>query len=231
MKTPAPILSLRFFSIINLAITLLSGIGFSESASADVVPGVKPKEWPANPAKHLVKISRETDDKQKSALITSAEALQPSKESVIQASKADDRNDPLGLNQPKGTEKTAGDKVWWYREQLGIRIPVAITADAVTYYSSLVSKYGKQNMTRFVEPSSSFDYQAGVKFQKEFKVGDKVFNNVHVVTLKLTFKQNFCASGTEGMHLNKDRIVIFDAAGKVLHISGDGPTEVPIFAI
>lgn len=231
MNPPALIMSLRFFSIISLAITLLAGIGFSKSVLADVVPGAKPKEWPANPAKHLVKIRREAEDKQKFALIASAEALQPSKESVIQASKAADRNDPLGLNQPKEKEKAAGDKVWWYKEQLGIRIPVAITAEAVTYYSSLVSKYGKQNMTRFVEPSSSFDYQAEVKFQKEFKVGDKAFTNVHVVTLKLTFKQSFCASGTEGMHFNKERIVIFDSAGKVLHTLGDGPTEVPIFAI
>jgi hypothetical protein len=33
------------------------------------------------------------------------------------------------------------------------------------------------------------------------------------------------------MHFQKDRVVILDAGGRVLHISGDGPTEVPILAI
>jgi hypothetical protein len=33
------------------------------------------------------------------------------------------------------------------------------------------------------------------------------------------------------MHFEKVRVVVLDAEGKVLYISGDGPTEVPIFAI
>ena len=112
------------------------------------------------------------------------------------------------------------------RIQLG-----AITADAVAYYTDLVGRYGKQAFKRYTEPSSRLDYHAGAQFHKEFKLGDKTFSNVHVVTLKLTFDQNFAATGTEGMHFQKDRVVILDAGGRVLHISGDGPTEVPILAI
>ena len=52
-----------------------------------------------------------------------------------------------------------------------------------------------------------------------------------MVTLKLTFDQNFAATQTEGMHFEKKRVVVLDGKGKVLHISGDGPTEVPILAI
>ena len=33
------------------------------------------------------------------------------------------------------------------------------------------------------------------------------------------------------MQFEKERVVILDAKGKVLHISGDGPTEVPVLAI
>lgn len=33
------------------------------------------------------------------------------------------------------------------------------------------------------------------------------------------------------MSFQKERVVILDAKGKVLHISGDGPTEVAILAI
>jgi len=65
---------------------------------------------------------------------------------------------------------------------------------------------------------------------KEFIIDGKTFNDLNVITLKLAFNQSFCASGTEGMHIKKERIVIVDDAGIVLHISGDGPTGVPIFA-
>ena len=215
-----------------LAVTLLASVASSALATASPpAPGFESKEWPANPAKHQIVVRREAADKQQSNMIAAAEGAQPSKETLRQAAEARDRNDPLGLAQPKEAKAPVGDKVWWYKEQLGIRIPCAITADAVTYYSDLVGKYGKQVLKRYTEPSSRLDYHAGVKFHKDLKLGDKTFNDVHVVTLKLTFDQNFVATTTEGMHFQKERIVVLDAKGKVLHISGDGPTEVPILAI
>ena len=64
-----------------------------------------------------------------------------------------------------------------------------------------------------------------------FEVDGKTFTNVSVVTLSITFSENFVTTQTEGMEFAKKRVVIFDAAGKVLHTSGDGETEVPIMAI
>jgi hypothetical protein len=51
-----------------------------------------------------------------------------------------------------------------------------------------------------------------------------------VVTLILIFEQDYAATSTDAMHFEKERVVVLDAGGKVLHISGDGPTEVPILA-
>ena len=113
---------------------------------------------------------------------------------------------------------------------MGVCIPCAITAEAVAYYKDLVNKYGKQTVKRHQAPSSDVNYQASTIFKKEFIIDGKTFNDVNVITLKLAFNQSFCASGTEGMHIKKERIVIVDDAGIVLHISGDGPTGVPIFA-
>jgi hypothetical protein len=204
-------------SAIRLASALMAWVAFSGPATAAMLPDSKPKEWPANPAKHQVVIQREAADKKQSAMIAAAEAAPVPKEALRKAA-------------GEGAAP-AGDKVWWYQEQLGIRIPYALTGDAVAYYAELVGKYGKQAFNRYIEPSSSLNYQAGVKFHKEFKLDDKSFKDVHVVTLKLTFDQNFAASQTEGMHFQKERVVVLDAEGKVLHISGDGPTEVPIVAI
>jgi hypothetical protein len=80
-------------------------------------------------------------------------------------------------------------------------------------------------------PSSRLDYHAIAQFHKEFKVNDKTFANVNVVTLVLIFSANFTAEATSGMQFEKIRIVILDASNKVLHISGDGPTEVPIMML
>lgn len=204
-------------SAVYLTATLMVGLAFADHITAAMVPDATPKDWPANPTKHQVVIRREAADEKQSAMIAAAEAAQAPKQAVLKAA-ADDA-------------APAGDKTWWYKEQLGIRIPYAITADAVAYYAELIGKYGKQTFNRYVEPSSSLNYQASVKFHKEFKLDDKTFNDVHVVTLKLIFGQQFAATQTEGMHFQKERVVVLDAAGKVLHISGDGLTEVPVVAI
>ena len=232
MKSPAHLYLSTSFVIIRLAATLLAGVALTQTTTADVLPGAMPKDWPANPAKHIVSVHRESADKQQAAMIATAEAALPSKDTLLQAMKAGDRrNDPLGLNQPKEAKLPAGEKVWWYKEQLGIRIPCAITGDCVAYYSDLVNKYGKQAHKRYLEPSSRLDYHAQIKLHKEFIIDGKTFKDVNVVDLKLKFFQSFLASATEGMHFEKVRVVVLDAEGKVLYISGDGPTEVPIFAI
>ena len=60
---------------------------------------------------------------------------------------------------------------------------------------------------------------------ERMKLKGKSFAEVHVVTLHLSFEQNFGATTTEGMHFDRKRIVIFDDLGNLLHISGDGGTE------
>lgn len=176
-----------------------------------------PKEWPANTNKHTVTIVRSAGDDAGRALIARAEGLQPDRAELV---------------------KAAGDlplpregKVWWCREQFGIRIPYAVTGDAVTYYAGLVTGYGKTRMKRYAEPSSALKYVAAVKRHERFELDGKTWQNVHVVTLRLEFRQSFCASGTEAFGFTKERTVVFDAQGKVLQVSGDGVTDVPVMAI
>ena len=207
----------RSSALLGLPCALILCLALAKPASASVVEGAEPKDWPANPAKHQVVVRREAADQKQAAMIAAAEAAQPSKEALRQAA--------------GDAEVPTGEKVWWYKEELGIRIPCAITAAAVAYYSDLVGAYGKQKFKRYTQPSSRLDYQASVAFHKEFAHQGRAFKDVHVVTLKLTFSQNFAATQTEGMEFRKQRVVILDAEGKVLHISGDGPTEVPILAI
>lgn len=176
-----------------------------------------PKEWPANTNRHTVTILRTASDDAGRALIVRAEGLQP---------------DRAELDTAAGDVSLPREgKVWWFREQFGIRLPYAVTGDAVTYYTGLVTGYGKTRMKRYAEPSSALKYTAAVKRHERFELDGKSWQNVDVVTLKLEFRQSFCATGTEAFGFTKERTVVFDARGKVLHVSGDGVTDVPVMAI
>jgi hypothetical protein len=186
-------------------------------SSAAITPDAKEKIWPANPEKHRITIRREAADAAQTKMIATAEAARPEAEPLRKA--IGDGPEPKDASQ------------WWYREELGIRIPFAVTAEAVEYFTKRVGDFGKQEFKRYIEPSSSVDYHASVVFHAQFEQDDRKFTDVHVVTLNLVFKQNFAATDTEGMEFTKVRTVVLDAKGKVLAVFGDGPTEVPVLAI
>lgn len=195
---------------------LVAVFGCTEASSA-VAPGSEPKAWPANPAKHVVVLTRTPADAASQRLIKAAEAAAPPKDAVRKAAGE--------------TKLPETGPLWWYREELGVRIPFAVTGDAVKYFAELVGRYGKESFTRFVEPNSRLEYSAKVTTHKMFSRDDESFSNVRVVTLTLHFSQNFCATGTEGQSFQKERIVVFDSAGTLLKIFGDGTTESPVLAI
>ena len=205
------------FGVIGLATLLMLGLAPSGPGTASVLPGAKPKDWPANPDHHQVSIHRDGADETERRLIAAAEAAQPPRDAVQQAA--------------GDTKLPESDKLWWYTEQLGIRIPYAITAEAVTYFEDLVRKYGSQTLNRYLQPSSRLEYHASIQFHREYQHLEKTFQNVRVVTLKLHFQQKFAATPTEAMDIVKERVVIFDSSGTLVLVVGDGPTRVPIMAI
>ena len=206
----------RFVPTYSFLACLLVSASFGWSA---IEAGSEPKEWPANPAKHVVSIKRISSDETGAKLIAAAEGLM---HDGIEP-------EPKGEGEPRPGAPPKGQ--WWEKEELGIKIPFAITSDAVTYYSNLIATYGKQAAKRYSEPNSSFVYEAKVEKHPAFEIEGKSFKDVSVVTLRIQFRQNFAASVTEGLSFEKTRTVVFDRDGKVVHVSGDGPTEVAILAI
>lgn len=198
-----------------LALTVLATL----PSKAALLAGTEPKEWPSDPSRHVVKIERIAQNEAESALITAAENFAPEEKPLLAAAQKQDEAAKLVAKQ------------WWYYEALSVKIPFALTADAVSYYTDLVNGFGKQKLTRYSAPGSHFHYQARVSKQETFELDGKTFTKVSVVTLSLSFSQQFVTTLTEGMDIAKTRTVVFDAAGKVIHCSGDGETEVPIMAI
>ncbi|MFN0128340.1 MAG: hypothetical protein ACKV19_16830 [Verrucomicrobiales bacterium] len=195
----------------------LSVAALVAQALGAIVPGAEPKKWPSSPEKHKVVITRQATDDADRRLIKAAENAQPLRRDVQQAAGE--------------TKLPTTGPLWWYKEELGVRIPFAATSDAVSYFRDLVTRYGKESFTRYTEPSSHLEYAAKVVAHDSFTHDKESFVNVRVVTLKLDFSQNFCATGTEGLSFQKERLVIFNAAGRIIRIFGDGPTETPILAI
>ncbi len=187
----------------------------SLSTQAAVLEGSEPKEWPADPASHVVKIKRTITEADDAKWITAAENIPADAAAVRAAALQHDAN------------AAVGEKEWWYMESEDVKIPFALTGDTVTFYSGLVTGYGMQKAQRFIKPSSHFSYNATVSQQDKFTLDEKTFQNVTVVTLRMKFRYE----SDRSISLSKQRVVVFNKDGKALHVSGDGKTQVKISVI
>jgi len=198
---------------LNHICTLALWLTASTLLPASVAPDSKSKAWPANPAKHQVTIVRTAANDSEKKMLALAEAAAPAKA----AGAAEGNNDA----EPK----------WWNKEVTGIRIPCAITGAAVAYYTELVTSYQKQAFNRLIEPNSKFSYEASVSVRQNHEIKGKTLPKVYVVKMKLTFSEFLVASAFQGIQFDKQREVILDPEGKVLAVTGDGDTEVPIVSL
>ena len=201
-------------------IAVVMACGISHAA---MTPDSKTQEWPANPARHQVVIETYARNDAEKRLIAIAEAAVVPKEELARAF----AEEPANKDKQPPTDKNA----WWYAEKMDVRIPYAVTGAAVEYYKGLVTKWSKTKMTRYIEPNSKLLYMASVRHEDTFKLGDKVFDKVDVVNLKVEFSANFTTEGTMGLQFTKTRQVVIDATGKVVAVSGDGKTEALMIAI
>jgi hypothetical protein len=187
------------------------------SAVAAVVAGAQPKDWPADAESHVVEIQREAADEKEGQLIAAAEAVAPVPEAVRAA-----------MGEGAG-EVEEGQ--WWMGESLNVRLPFALTGEAVAYYAGLVEGFRELELKRFTKPGSHFGYRASVRATGLLELDGKTFVDVYVVTMTMKFNQSFVTTTTEAMDFEKERVVVLDQDGKVLHVSGDGPTEAMVLAI
>ena len=184
-----------------VAVGILAWILSLGCPMADVVPGSVPKDWPANPQRHVVTLKRMPEDEVALKRITIAE------------------------------NSASGTNAWASGTQLGIRLPFALTRPAIEYYEGLSRGYQKRSWKTYIEPRSLVDYSAVVSRHDAFERDGKTFRDVDVVEMKLTFHAEFTQEGTQGVHFTKTRTVVLDRKGTVIAVFGDGPTEAPVFAI
>jgi hypothetical protein len=149
-------------------------------------------------------------------LLQIAESAYPRRDSVVQAVRS------AHFKLPAVPDDSL---LWWYSSFDRIRIPYAITQEAVQYYLMKTEAF-RRGEDLEVAPSrdmerTSFSYTATVQRHDVFEMTGWTFEDVYVVELRLKWS-NDCGPNC-GLWINKARTVVLTADGIVLHIAGDGP--------
>ena len=170
-----------------------------------MVAGSEPKDWPANPERHTISVTREADDEEGRKMIAAAEAALPE----------------------TGT--------WWVEKDgqpvltLGLKTLCAITKGALEYYEAKIREYQKKDWRWYTEPSSSLVYKAAVKHEEKYSVNGTDFADVYVVKMDLTLSFSHVEDPSAGVTMHKTRTVVLDRNSVPQVIDGDGDETFPVW--
>jgi hypothetical protein len=161
----------------------------------------------------VAKVNREFRNPTEERLLRIAEETYPPTKAVLLVT--DQRSDRKTLSMEK--------RLWWYGDFDGVRLPYAVTMDAVRYYLGLVQAMGRGEPTEsngIRMKACNFSYSAHVSPGPTSIARDgREFQGVYVVDLKLEW-MNYCGTTCACMfHL--DRTVVLRADGTVLCVFGD----------
>jgi hypothetical protein len=164
-------------------------------------------------AGHSSPLRRSFRNAEEERLIRIAEETYPQAEAVLSIA-----------NSRPGREALSKEKrLWWYGEFDGVRLPYAVTMDAVRYYLRLTQALGRGDTTQtsgIRMKQSEFSYSARVSPRPSTYSRDgRVFKDVYVVDMRLRWS-NYCGSLCAcDFHL--DRTVVLRRDGTVLCVFGD----------
>lgn len=120
--------------------------------------------------------------------------------------------------------------LWWYDEFDGVRLPYAVTLDAVRYYLGLVQGMGRGDSTQthgIRMKRCEFSYYVNISPRREtFSRDGRVFQDVFVVEMGLSWS-NYC-SPLCACFFKLDRTVILRPDGGVLCVFGDRKPSVMV---
>lgn len=169
-------------------------------------------------------ITREASSEFEHQLIAQAEMVYPSRDSILAVA-------PVLLHS------SIPDTAAWFCDIFqGIRIPYAITENAIEYYSHLIDSLAAHPAeNRLI--TADFTYHATIGFHETYtfegtgpyaneSLPPANFDSVYVVHMSLKWDQN-CGMGC-GMYFSPRRLVIFDDTGMVLRVIYDGPAFIRV---
>lgn len=191
----------------------------SHVLSAEALHRTLPTEL-QSPGSFQIDVHRAFRSAEEGRLLKIAEATYPPRDSVLAAI-------------PRAHFKlgAAPDEtyLWWSSSFDGVRIPYAITADAVQYYLDLTESFRRGDFSQshgIRMDSSRFRYTATIEKRPEFQREGRSFRDVYVAELKLQWSDD-CGSLCD-LWIDKDRIVVLNPAGVVLAVFRDGNAPIVV---
>ena len=160
----------------------------------------------------VVSIRRSFRNPEEERLIRIAEETYPPPEAILAI--AGSRPGPEALSKEK--------RLWWYDSFDGVRLPYAVTMDAVRYYLTLSQALARGDTTEtgIRMKRSEFSYHASIAARPSTYSRDgRVFKDVYVVNMGLTWS-NYCGSEC-ACWFRLDRTVVLRPDGTVLCVFGD----------
>jgi carboxypeptidase family protein len=158
-------------------------------------------------------VNRSFRNREEERLIRIAEETYPPPEAVLAA--APPRSDKTALSKEM--------RLWWYGDFDGVRLPYAVTMDAVRYYLQLTQSLGRGDTTQthgIRMKRSDFSYSASISRRPETYSRDgRVFKDVYVVEMRLHWS-NYCGPVC-ACSFRLDRTVVLRRDGTVLCVFGD----------
>ncbi|MFO7526851.1 MAG: hypothetical protein R6W68_15465 [Ignavibacteriaceae bacterium] len=150
-------------------------------------------------------------------LITLAESFYPPRDSV------------LSVTPTEYIPFIPDSNYWFYQSIDGVKIPYAITKEAIIYYSEIIDTLNaRQNSLIY---KAAFIYRAELTYYSSYifegldpitglPLQSESFNNVYVVCMDLSW-DHFCGPVC-GLYIDHKRIVVFDIQGNPIRIFYDG---------
>jgi hypothetical protein len=168
----------------------------------------------------VASVHRNARSSEMERLIRIAEETYPQSEAIL----------PIAETRPGAEALQKEKRLWWYGEFDGVRLPYAVTMDAVRYYLGLVQAMGRGDSapTNGIRMKrAEFSYHANISDRPATYSRDgRVFKDVYVVELGLRWS-NYCGS-TCACLFNIDRTVVIRRDGTVLCVFGDRKPRVTV---
>ncbi|MEM1096856.1 MAG: hypothetical protein AAGJ10_19835 [Bacteroidota bacterium] len=164
-------------------------------------------------------INRESTTAFEAELLARAEATYQPRDSVLVNLSAEER-----LELPESD-------YWYYTSFEDVRIPYAITGDAVSYYSDLIDVMNTGSDNSALR-SAALEYQASSLFRPSYTIigvdpitGERLANDtldrVYVVEISLRWASG-CGEDCS-ISIDRERLIVFDEQGNLLRVLFDGP--------
>jgi len=158
----------------------------------------------------VVHVERNFETPEEQSLIVIAEQVCPAREDVLAAATPEDR-DALAA-------EAGEDCLWWYG--CCFRLPYAITADAVVYFTDRVNQL-EETSKGWPFASAELEYVVEIEYRDTYTNNGYDYINVYIVHMAMNYGERLVLAGR---YFEKQRLVVLTPEGEVLAVFGDGTT-------